>query len=150
MDNNNYNGVSFDSQNMNNQYQEENYNNYNAQNKGYVVTDATSQFFNEPSLEQVYLAIDRTAGYQIEFYEFDNDEKVNAFYETNKNIFEGIREASSAKTKSEISGSNHNKYTATASGKYMVISTIDNTAIYVNAASENEDEIEEILDEINY
>ena len=58
------------------------------------------------------------------------------------------KEKTSIETNVELK--NYSKYTLLSSGKYMVVSRINNTVIYVNADANYKDNIKNILDELGY
>ena len=90
--------------------------------KGYQLVDAKSQFSEYDYIEKVYLAADRK--------------------------FENSKSSSSIET--TVNGKNYSKYTLLSNGKYMVISAINNTAIYVNVEESHKEEVDNILNELGY
>ncbi len=70
------------------------------------------------------------------------------FYQNNASRFETMKANSSAQT--NISGKNYSKYTLSSSGKYMVVSRINNTVVYLNVDSSYKDEVKTILSELGY
>lgn len=61
------------------------------QEKGFVVSDATSQFSKYDYVEQVYVAAPSDYSYKIEFYELSDVEYATSFYNNNKSIFESSK-----------------------------------------------------------
>lgn len=118
------------------------------ENKGYIVSDAVSQFAGYDYVKKVYIASAKDYTYQIEYYEFSGDEYAVSFYENNKTIFETRKGNVAAET--EINLSNHSRYGLSANGKYSVISRIGNTAIYVNVDDTYKDTVKDILNKLGY
>lgn len=116
--------------------------------RGFVVSDATSQFSEYDYVEQVYVAAPSDYSYKIEFYELSDVEYATSFYNNNKSIFESSKGNTSGET--SVSMNNYAKYTLSTSGKYKVVSRIDNTVVYLNVDSDNKDVVKDLLDEIGY
>lgn len=116
--------------------------------KGYQLADAKSQFSEYDYIEKVYLAADSKFSYQIEFYQLVDNDNANQFYITNMTKFENSKSSSSIET--TVNGKNYSKYTLLSNGKYMVISVINNTAIYVNVDESHKEEVDNILNELGY
>ena len=118
------------------------------ENKGFDVQEATEQFVNYDYIKQVYIAVNNSSNYQIEFYETLDTSGAENFYETNKEVFENEKESSSAYSSVDLG--NHSKFSLTTDGKFKVISRIDNTIIYLNVDEKNKSEVKNILDELGY
>jgi hypothetical protein len=116
--------------------------------KGYSVQDASSQFSGYNYVKQVYIAVSEDYSYQIEFYELLDDSYATSFYNNNKSIFESSK--GNASTETSASLKNYAKYTLTSNGKYMVVSRIDNTVIYVDIDDNYKENVKDILNEIGY
>ena len=116
--------------------------------KGYSVQDANRQFAEYDYVKQVYIAASKDYSYQIEFYELLDDSYATSFYNNNKSIFESSKGNASAET--SVGLKNYSKYTLSSNGKYMVVSRIDNTVIYVNVDDNYKDTVKDILDELGY
>lgn len=116
--------------------------------KGYIVQDAKSQFSDYDYITQVYIAASEDYSYQIEFYELSDDSYATSFFNNNKSIFESSKGNASAQT--SVALKNYSKYTLSSNGKYMVLSRIDNTVVYVNVDDTYKDSIKTILDELGY
>ncbi len=118
------------------------------QDKGYLIADATSQFSEYDYVSKVYLATTSDKLYQIEFYTLSDDSSATYFFNTNKTLFEQNKTSVSTSTSSEFS--NHAKYTLTSANKYMVVSRINNTVVYVNVDEQYKDNVKDILKELGY
>lgn len=116
--------------------------------KGYSVQDANSQFSEYDYIKQVYIAASKDYSYQIEFYELLDDSYATSFYNNNKSIFESSK--GNASTETSVGLKNYSKYTLSSNGKYMVVSRIDNTVIYVKVDDNYKDTVKAILDELGY
>ena len=68
------------------------------QEKGFVVSDATSQFSDYDYVKQVYVAAPSDYSYKIEFYELSNLDYATMFYNNNKSIFESSKGNASGET----------------------------------------------------
>lgn len=116
--------------------------------KGYSLRDANSQYSSYNYIKQVYLAISKDYSYQIEFYELLDDSYATIFYNTNKSNFESSKGNAVAETNVELK--NYSKYTLLVNDKYMVISRIGNTVMYVNVDNDYKDTVNSLLDELGY
>ena len=116
--------------------------------KGYSVQDATNQFSAYNYIKQAYIAVSEDSNYQIEFYELQDDSYATNFYNNNKSNFESSKGSTSAET--SVGLKNYAKYTLSSNGKYMVVSRIDNTVIYVDVEANYKDNVKSILDELGY
>jgi len=116
--------------------------------KGYTVVDTNSQFAGYDYINQAYLAESSDGSYQIEFYETSDESYAINFYNNNQARFESSK--GSASSESNVNLKNSSKYTLSSNGKFMVVSRIDNTIIYVNTDEKNKDNIKDILKELGY
>ena len=116
--------------------------------KGYTIKDATSQFSDYSYVKQVYLAIDSSMTYQIEFYELETNDDAVSFYNRNKQDFENKKGTGSVET--TVDFGNHSKYTLAGSDTYNVVSRIDNTAIYISVSKDLKSTIDKELKELGY
>lgn len=118
------------------------------QDKSFTIVDSTEQFSSTDGVQNVYIAIAPNYTYQIEFYELSDDSQAEESYEKNIQTFEKSKTNVSSNT--EVKLANYAKYTLLSNGKYMVISRINNTFIYVNADSDYKDDIDDILSNFGY
>ncbi len=116
--------------------------------KGYIVSDANSQISEYDYIKQVYVAVDSDYSYKIEFYELSDENYAMNFYNTNKSIFESSKGNASAETSAGLK--NYSKYTLSSNGKYMVVSRIDNTVVYLNVDDSYKDTVNNLLNELGY
>lgn len=115
--------------------------------KGYVMTDTTSQFAQYGSLMIKSYAAQKS-GYQIEFYELSNEENAISMYNTNKAKFESQK--ANASTSATASMNNYATYALTTNGKYKYVSRIDNTLIYIDANTDYKNSIQSVVKEMGY
>ena len=118
------------------------------EDKEYIMLDATNQVSGAAYVERVYLAMDLQDGYQIEFYQFEDEEQAEDFYENNRKLFEVDED--DANFHSSLQGSNYARYSLIVDGKYKKISYIGDTAIYLDIDKDNQEEAENVLDELGY
>lgn len=116
--------------------------------KGYIITDANSQFSQYDYVKQVYVASSGDYSFQIEFYELSDENYAIDFYNNNTSRFEESKGNASSKT--SVSWKNYSKYTLSSNGKYMVVSRINNTAIYIDVDDKYKDTVKDILNELGY
>ena len=57
---------------------------------------------------------------------------------------------SNSSVQTNINGKNYSKYTLSSDGKYMIVSRINNTVVYLDVDSSYKDEIKTILNELGY
>lgn len=94
------------------------------------------------------VAKDYNSNYKIEFYKLSDVANATILYNSRKQLIESTEGWVSSKTSTETK--NVSKYAVTAGGKYMVVSRVGDTVIYVNADSKYKDKIKDILKAINY
>lgn len=116
--------------------------------KGFTVINAKSQFSKYSYVKQAYIAINKKANYQIEFYQLSTNDYAKSFFNNNKQIFKKSKSSGSAEM--SISTGYNDKYTLITGGKYKFISRIDNTVIYLNVKESNKTAVKKIIDELGY
>lgn len=114
--------------------------------KGFTIYSAKSQFSEYDYIEDVYIA--QKSNYQIEFYELSDSETASMFYNNNKEIFESSKSTVASQSNKDLK--NSSKYVLQSNGKYMVVSRIDNTVVYLSVSDTYKDEVKNLLDEIGY
>ncbi len=120
----------------------------NMEEKGFIISDVTSEFTEYGYIETVCIAASQDYSYQIEYYKLLNEEYAVKFYNKNKSIFENEKTGASVET--EKNGKNYLKYALETNGKYSALSKIDNTVMYVNADATFKNDIKSILKELGY
>lgn len=117
------------------------------EDKGYVMTNTTSQFAKYPNyISKSYLA--QKNDYQIEFYELTNVENAISMYNTNKTKFESQKSNTSAFATASMN--NYSTYSLTTNGKYKYLSRIDNTLVYIDVDESYKDIVKDIMKDIDY
>lgn len=111
-----------------------------------LVNDREDEINSYNYIKEAYAA--KKSNYQIEFYEIVDEDYAKAFFDKNKRIFEQSKGISSIEMSNTLT--NSEKYSLKTGGRYMVISRIENTVVYVNASDTYKKEIDEALKEINY
>ncbi|MBQ7781890.1 MAG: hypothetical protein IJ405_07705 [Lachnospiraceae bacterium] len=116
------------------------------ESKGCTIVDATGQLVPE-SIPAISLAL--SDEWQIEFYEFVDNDTAAAVFQENKIIFERAADsgASAEITKNIM---NYSYYSASTSSTFYMLAQIDNTMLYVEADVAYKDEIVEIVKELGY
>ena len=116
--------------------------------KEYNVQDSSNQFSEYNYVKQAYIAVSKNNSYQIEFYELEDDSYATQFYNNIKSIFESSKGTNSVESNVELK--NYSKYTLSSNGKYMIVSRIDNTVIYVNVDNNYKDAVNSLLKDLGY
>lgn len=114
---------------------------------GYTVQDDTESYQMQTSFEKVLIATKNDDIYQIEYYEFSDEETAIQIYENQKMTIEGTSEVSSHKS---IEAMNYDKYEQTSDINYGVVVRVENTLIHAIVNIEHKKEIQEILEKLNY
>ncbi len=116
------------------------------ESKGCTIEDATGQLAPE-SITAISLAL--SDDYQIEFYEFVDNETATAVFLENKTIFEG-HTGSGASAEITKNIMNYSYYSVSTSSTFYMLAQIDNTMLFVEADVAYKDEIVEIVKELGY
>lgn len=114
--------------------------------KGFTVQSAKEQFAEYEYVKEATIA--SNGDYQLEFYELSDVNNAVKFYNNNKSIFEQSKGTVSSNT--SVNLKNSSKYTQSSSEKYMVVSRIENTVIYVDVEDSYKETVKTLLDEIGY
>ena len=109
---------------------------------GYYVISIKDQFSEYSYITEALLA--RKDTINIEFYVMSDNENAKAFYDLNKEVIDAYR------TNTSIYKDKNNKYILSTDEKYMVISLIDNTCIYVDTDIKNKANVNNILNKLGY
>ena len=112
---------------------------------GYTISDTETADYEA---DKYLVASKEDVPYKIEYYEFDTDINAKKVYEKyKKNIANYITSNSENK---ETTGAIMGKIVAVSEKEYIIISRVKNTLIFINGTNEYADEINKILDEIEY
>lgn len=115
---------------------------------GYIVQDAIEQFANYDYIKSVYIAADKDLNYQIEFYVIEDDESAIQFFNNNKSIFEDSKGEVITETSADVK--NCSRYTLNTNNLYKFISRINNTVVYINANDKYMNDLQTIIEKLNY
>lgn len=123
-----------------------------ADSKEYEVVDILEQYNEIEAIKNATVAFKSEDGenilYQIEFYELDAADSAMLMFNENKDLFES--KTSTAVMETTVNLGNFSKYSVISNGKYMVVSRIDNTLVFVDVDKEYKDTINEFLEAIGY
>jgi uncharacterized protein YpmB len=112
--------------------------------KGLETADVTDQLNGQVEKG----IIGGNSDFEIEFYKVAEEDQAIRAYNQNKGDFELEKVSASIETNIEIG--NVSKYSLLSNGKFMVISRIQDTFIYVNASDQYKGQIEGILKDLGY
>ena len=118
-----------------------------AKNNNLTVIDAYEQM-SQYGVIQTALLAKAADGWQIEFYILNTDSDAKDMYETNRKIFEDSK-GSSSKEK-YLTLKNYSMYNLVSGGRYMYLSKIDNTLLYVRIDDKYTDNVKKIVKELGY
>ena len=118
-----------------------------AENKGYTITDATSQYAQYGYINEATIATNNNE-WQAEFYVLSDEGNATSMYNTNLEIFASYKGNSSSESSS--SASNYTSYSLTSSGYYMHLCRIDNTLLYVKVSETYKDIVKDFIKELGY
>lgn len=120
--------------------------------KGYVIYDVTEQYINAPQIKEATIAAPSDKSFQIEFYIITDLDSAKELFKAQSEVMESTKGDSWSGNVSN--GKNYAKRTLTTGGKYMVLSYIENTMLYVPPTpTDNEDNLKAIdafIDEFHY
>ncbi len=115
-------------------------------NEGFDVVNVVNKYTEYPYFEEAYIA--KKEGYEIQFYELENDSYAKKLYNANKQQMESEKNGTYIDSNVELI--NFNKYTLDTQGTYTVVSRIDDTIIYLNVNNEYKEEVNAILKKLGY
>ncbi len=120
-----------------------------AESKEYEFYDTTDQYANVVQIKECYIASPSSHAFKIEFYVATDKESAKKLYQAQSEIMDNFR--GNVYTGGVSNGSNYAKRTMITNGKYLMVTYIDNTLIYVPPTpKENKDEIDQFIDEFHY
>lgn len=111
----------------------------------FEIIDITNQYSKEPNIDKVYIGKNKDK-YQIEYFIILNEETAKTIFNENIKAYNNL----SGTTKTKVEGNNFIKYTFLTNSYYVVISKVENTFIYIEAPIDYKNEIDIILEEMNY
>ena len=118
--------------------------------KGYQIVDATYQTedYSNQYYEKVYLAINESQTYQIEFFQLTEQTYAQNLYTNFMNKLEETKSNNGVHT--VFNGINYDKYTVSDNGAFAIVSRIGNTVMYTISYDNYKNEINNIFEEYNY
>lgn len=87
-------------------------------------------------------------GWQVEFYVLNTDSDAQDMYDTNKKIFESLKSGTTKENYLTIK--NYSMYNLVSGDKYMYLSKIDNTLLYVKVDEKYTNNVKKIIKELGY
>ena len=112
------------------------------------IVNVIDQFSEYGYVKEAYIAIAKDSSYQLEFYVLESNDYAISFFNRNKSIFESKKSNFSTETSAEIK--NCSRYTLNSNDRFMFLSRIDNTVLYIDVANTNSDDVNSIIDKLNY
>lgn len=113
-----------------------------------IITDAKDQFEDVSYVKDASIA-SSIAGWQIEFFTFEDEEHAKDMFDKNKKDFEESKDGKIV-TEKNINVENYSTYSLTTSSNYMYISRVDNTVIYLKVSESNKKDVEKIIKQLKY
>ncbi len=117
--------------------------------EGYNIYDITAQTTDFTDIETVYAATTGEELYQIEFIKMVDVEAAEALFTGNKVGLEQYKEAN-AYTDYDLDLANFSTYKINVIGRYVVVSRVEDTLIFINAPEAFKDEIDRIVKVLGY
>jgi len=119
------------------------------ESKGLTCEDALSQF-DDTIVSNVTIASDDFSKYQIEFYQFKNEEDAKNSYITNETNIKDVESSSSKVSHVSATVGNYSEYALTTDSQYMYTERVGNTLIYAFGDLDSKSLIEKHLGELGY
>lgn len=114
----------------------------------YNLVDVIDQFSSYQYVKEACIAVSKDASYQIEFYVLENDNYAIDFFNRNKSIFESKKGSLSTETSADIK--NCSRYTLNSNDRFMFLSRIDNTVVYIDVYNNYINNVNSIIEKLNY
>lgn len=118
-----------------------------AETFGYETADITEQYASYGIFADAAVATSPD-GFQVEFYVLNDEATAAGVFETNKADFDSLKGAGSTST--SVNLGNYSSYAVTSGGKYMYVSRVGSTLLYVSTESANKDAVKAIVKELGY
>lgn len=116
---------------------------------GYEVIESTDQYKEIMKVKKSYIALYKDRKFQFELIEFDTIEEAIKIYEINKQKFEE-KKSNVANMYINLDGKNFSKYRCISGGKYMALTRVNNTLMYVDVNQEYEKEVNKAIKKFGY
>ena len=115
----------------------------------FEIYDVSNQYVNAPQIKEATIALPSDQAFQIEFYTITDRESAKQLYLAESDVVDGYKDANYSGSSSN--GQNYAKRSIVTNGKYLMVSYIENTLVYVPPTDEkNKKTIEEFLKKLNY
>ena len=113
---------------------------------GHSVSDQSHYFDDDPYVSTFLIADCGT--FEVEFIVFGTAERARLVHTITRQEFEETSEGSSAR--SEVNTSNFNRFRQINAGQFQIVSRIANTVVAVVTSSDNQAEVNAVLDILGY
>ena len=113
---------------------------------GFDIQDSTSEM-NYDYIVKIYVA--KSTNYNIEYYNIVDEDYASVFYQNNVDAIEKSIVGDDGIELRE-SGNNFSKYTLVDSGRYKLVSRVDNTVIFLNVSDRYKEEIDDLMGKLGY
>lgn len=113
--------------------------------RGYTVTKV-----DEADYEAKYIskATKEDVPYEVLYYQFDNEKDAKKAYKDYKDNLSNLITTNSKDT--ESNGAVLSKYVCKSENEYIIISRVKDTLIFINTTKDYQNEVDEILEDIQY
>ena len=115
--------------------------------KNFDIYDISSTYSSYGYIGTVILAKSKE-DYQLGFYTFDDENYATEYFNINKGSFDSLEGDSSSKA--QVEAGNYSTYALTKAGKYMYLSRVDNTLLYIDVDVKHKTEVKNIVEELGY
>ena len=114
---------------------------------GHTVEDFTSLLGGDDSGATAAFIADCGA-FETEFFVFETEAQAQAIYNQIQREFENMRGNVSSHT--EVNVSNYSRFRQTSDGMFKVVSRVENTMVVVVTDSDNQSDVDAVLDLLGY
>ena len=115
----------------------------------FEIYDITEQYINAPQIREATVVAPSGREFQIEFYVITDRGNAKNLYLAQSEVVDGYMNADYTGTSSN--GKNYARRTVVTNGKYLMVSYIENTMVYVPPTDEeNKEIIDKFLNKFKY
>ena len=115
---------------------------------GHTVVDQSHYFEDDPDTGVTTYLIADNGSFDVEFLVFGTAERAREVHTSIRNEIESTGGSSAAHR--EVNTSNFNRFRQTSDGEFGVVSRIGNTLVAVVTSSDNQAEVDAVLDILGY
>jgi len=115
---------------------------------GHSVSDQSHHFDDDPDADVSTYLIADCGTFEVEFLVFGTAERARLVHTSIRQEFEETSGGSSAR--SEVNTSNLNRFRQTSDGQFQFVSRIANTVVAIVTSSDNQAEVDAVLDILGY